>query len=58
MNRVNVPRKGHGGAWTYLSAQDSLREAGLKMLEEYIRLRQNTIAMWIADRPIYKACMD
>ena len=57
MNRTNVPRRGHGGAWEYPSAEESLKEAGLKRVEEYIRLRRNTIAMWVAGRPLYQACV-
>ena len=56
MCRENVPRKGHGGVWEYPPVEASLKEAGLKTVEEFIRLRRNTIAMWVVNRPIYEAC--
>ena len=56
MNRVNRPRKGPGGVWRYPSVAAALKETGLKTVEEYISLRRKTVAMWIVDRPLYKAC--
>ena len=58
MNRTNVPRKGHGGAWEYPSVEASLKEAGLATVEDYVRRRRSTIARWIVDRPIYEACKE
>ena len=56
MNRVHVHRKGHGGVWRYPSVEDTLKEAGLKSVDEYIRRRRTTVAMCVVDRPIHKAC--
>ena len=58
MTRVNVPRKGHGGVWRYPSVTSTLKEAGLQTVEKYIKLRRDTVAMWIVDRPLYKACVE
>ena len=57
MNTVNVPRKGMNGVWKYPSAAASLKEATLKMVAEYIKIRRDTVAMWVVNRPIYEACV-
>ena len=44
--------------WEYPSVEASLKEAGLETVEEYILRRRSTIARWIVDRPIFKACKE
>ena len=56
MNREHVPRKGHHGVWRYPSTEASLKEAVLKPVEAYIKLRRDTVAMWVVNRPLYEAC--
>ena len=44
------------GQWVYPPLEDALAEAGLFPLEIYIRRRQDSIATYIASRPIYTNC--
>ena len=57
MNRVHVPCKGHGGVWKYPLVEETLKEAGLQTVTEYIRRRRTTVAMWIVGRPIHEVCV-
>ena len=40
----NIPKIWPDGGWKYPPIAESLREAGIKDLEVYIRRRQNTVA--------------
>ena len=44
------------GTWIYPPIEDALAEAGLFPLEIYIRRRQNSIAQYVATRPIHALC--
>ena len=59
MNRVHVPRKdkGPGGVWRHPSTEASLKEAMLKPVADYIKLRRDTVAMRVVNRPLYEACV-
>ena len=51
------PRKGRDGGWVYPHMEDAITEAGLKDVETYISCRQNTVAQYIANRPIVDLCL-
>lgn len=39
--------------------KDVLEEDGPKtVVEKYVKLRRDTVAMWIVNRPIYEACVE
>ncbi len=52
----NKPRRGPGHGWIYPKSNDVLKECGMSTLEEYITVRQQTIAVYVATRPILTEC--
>ena len=48
-----VATRGRNGTWDYPLIAEALERAGLSTIEEYILRRQNTIAAYVATRPIY-----
>ncbi len=36
--------------------EDVLKECGMKTIEEYIQIRQQTIAVYVATHPIFDKC--
>ena len=56
MSRRHRPRRGPGGSWHYPASSDVLDECGLLTVGEYIRRRRQTIAEYVADRPLLAAC--
>jgi hypothetical protein len=50
------PRRGPGNRWIYLKLKDVLEECGMSTLEEYIAIRRQTIAVYVATRPILIEC--
>ena len=57
MNVRHRPREGPDGEWEYPSREDALSECGLRPIEDYIRARRDTIARYVAERPVYEACL-
>jgi hypothetical protein len=58
-NRMAVrhkPRRGPGNRWIYPKSTDMLEECGMSTLEEYIMVRRQTIAVYVATRPILIEC--
>ena len=51
-----LPQRQRDGSWTYPPLSEALKDAGLYSLQTYISRRQNTIAEWVATRPIYQLC--
>ena len=45
------------GTWTYPPLGEATEEAGLQEIETYATYRQNTVAQYIATRPIMDLCM-
>ena len=45
------------GKWQYPATKDVFEEVGLHTIEHYIRVRRDTVAAFIRDRPIYAFCM-
>jgi len=50
------PRRGPGHGWIFPKSKDVLEECGMSTLEEYITVRQQTIAVYVATRPIINKC--
>jgi hypothetical protein len=55
---ANMMPRLEDGVWFTPSVKKARRKAGLYTMEHYIRKRQNTIAEYIATRPIYEQCLD
>ena len=49
-------RRGKNGAWHYPSLEGAMREAGLTDIGKSIANRQNTVAQYIATRPLLGLC--
>ena len=50
------PRRKGGGSWEYPSLEEVMVEAGFEGIGTYITRRQNTVAQYIATRPILDLC--
>ena len=50
------PRRGWDGKWFYPSLEGAMKEAGLKDIRTLINNRQNTVAQYIATRPLLDLC--
>jgi hypothetical protein len=46
------PRRGPVNRWIYSKLKDVLEECGMSTLEEFITIRRQTIAVYVATRPI------
>ena len=51
------PWKGWDGVWFYPKMEYAILEAELQELETYIYRHQNTVAQYIANRPIMDLCL-
>ena len=49
---VRQPRKGRYRGLVYPPLEDAMAEAGLQEVDTYVSSRQNTVAQYIATRPI------
>ena len=49
-------RRGKNGEWYYPSIEGAMREAGLTDIRKSIADRQNTVAQYIATRPLLDLC--
>jgi hypothetical protein len=56
MARRHKPRWGPWKEWVYPKSEDVLTECGMKMIAEYVQIRQQTIAVYVATRPILQEC--
>ncbi len=56
MAKVNKPKRGPGNVWEYPRSVDILTECGMKTMEEYILICRQTIATYVATRPILAEC--
>ena len=50
------PRRRGDGRWTYPPLKEAMREAGFEGIRKAITRRQNTVAQYIATRPILDLC--
>ncbi len=53
MAKEHQPRRGAHMVWDYPHSADVLEEIGLQTVEEYIRRWRNTVAEFIAMRPLF-----
>ena len=53
---LDVIRQGMDGKWYYPSLEGEMREAGLTDIGKSIANRQNTVAQYIATRPLLDLC--
>ena len=51
------PQRGRDGVCKYPTLEDVVEEAGLKEVENYVSHLQNTVAHFIATRPIMDLCL-
>ncbi len=56
MAKTNKPKRGPGNVWEYPRSADVLKECGMKTMEDYIRICRQTIATYVATRPILAEC--
>jgi hypothetical protein len=56
MAKENKPKRGPNRELIYLWLEDVLRECRMKMMGEYILIWQQTIALYVATRPILNEC--
>jgi hypothetical protein len=56
MAKIHKPKQGPGRTWIYPRLVDALQECGLKIMEKYIGIRQQTIVVYMATRPILTEC--
>jgi hypothetical protein len=58
MAKVHRPKRHPDGSWTYPASEDVLKECGLQTMSEYVRRRRNSIAEYVATRPLLQTCKD
>ncbi len=56
MAQKHKPQQGPWKEWVYPKSEDGLRECGMKSIAEYIQIRRQTIAVYVATRPILQEC--
>jgi hypothetical protein len=54
--KKNKPKREPNWEWIYPRSEDVLKECGMKMMEEYILIRRQTIAVYMATHPILDDC--
>jgi hypothetical protein len=57
MARTHQPKRGANGVWVYPKTADVLEECGMTTITVYTQSHRQTIAMYVAMRPIFKACL-
>ena len=58
MARKHRPKRGANRVWVYPTMADVLEECGMATIAAYIQSRRQMIAVYVATRPISKACME
>jgi hypothetical protein len=58
MARQHQPKRGANGVWVYPKMADVLEECGMATIAACIQSCRQTIAMYVATRPIFKACLE
>jgi hypothetical protein len=58
MARKHWPKRGANGVWVYPMMVDVLEECGMATIAAYIQSCRQTIAVYVATRPVFKACME
>jgi hypothetical protein len=54
--RKHQPKRGPNGVWVYPKTADVLEECGMKYIAKYVQVCCQTIATYVATRPILMAC--
>jgi hypothetical protein len=57
MARKHQPKRGANEVWVYPKTADVLGECNIDSIAKYIQVRCQTIAMYVATRPILTACV-
>ena len=52
----SMPRRGRDGKWLYLPLEGATKEAGIVRARTSVLRRQNTVAQFVATRPILGLC--
>ena len=53
-----MPQHLSEGSWEYLHLEGAIRASGIEDIYTYIYRQQNTVAQYIATRPIIDLCLD
>ncbi len=56
MAQRHKPQQGPRKEWIYPKSEDVLKECGMKTIAEYVQIRRQTIAVYVATRPILQEC--
>jgi hypothetical protein len=56
MAKTNRPKRASNREWIYPRSEDVLKECGMRTMEEYILACRQTIAVYVATRPILNEC--
>jgi len=56
MAKEHKPKRGPDRVWIYPRSEDVLKECGMKTMGEYILILQQTVAVYVATRPILDEC--
>jgi hypothetical protein len=56
MAKEHKPKQGPDWVWIYPQSEDVLKECGMKTMEEYILIRQQMVALYVATRPALTKC--
>jgi hypothetical protein len=56
MAKMHKPRRGPRNEWIYPRSEDVLKECGMKTIAKYVQIRQQTIVVYVATRPILQEC--
>jgi hypothetical protein len=51
MAKEHKPKWGPDWVWIYPRSEDVLKECGMKMMEEYILIHRQTVALYVATCP-------
>ena len=51
-----IPRRGRDGKWKYLLLAGTIKDAGIVRVRTLVLQRQNTVAQFVAMRPILALC--
>ena len=54
--RVNKPQRKSDGSWEYPDCDAVREEVGLRSIRKYIAVRRNTVAQFVATRPVFEFC--
>ena len=56
MAKEHKPKWGSDQVWIYPQSEDVLKECRMKTMEEYILIRRQTVALYVATRPALSEC--